>query len=976
MYVPLKQKYELNVNQTNNLILLFLLQIIRIIQRIRSLPSNSSVVRFCTGFQILRQKVDEWNNVAHKLNHMRELEIEIAQFVQRWTKLELQCWRECLTQSFEKLQFKAYRYWFFIYNLLHEYILQISSSVSCDLTDYKSVEKCFGENEIDTNAEEPAVVKDKIKSSDVVAVLKQFIESANYAEFGLRMKILQSFEFYLQYLNVPQTSNSRRDSLVAIIHNLHLYYTQFNVEIDDTIKSIRTPIEKKLKQFVKIESYNKDLSYFSMKNNIARVHRSLHKFLREFETALSGKIAAVFTWKANQTPPLTIEQNAKGKSAQQAANFTYYMIDVKNFMASQRLTDKYVTAAADPTESQDDSISTSLLSRVHKLFATSRNIVKQAILHSQFPGLVYNLDTLLTDQIETCEYLRTLEVDRSQEKPKQKSQAKQFLQQKRKALADTFKTLTTLGLSFRSGMLETSLNTQLIDLKISPFSTQEMICDVKKHKKIDQNLLYLNENLDTYYSKCVFKLKILQTVLLTPSPELGLPNMERVKGFAVDMFLLVQSQRKTLCKSIIELHDLQKSITNINDLNEALISGNAGVEFGQLTTRLIATEKGLCKIVLVLEQYDLLLKCIPNEEDPQFSVISSKNVAAFNKSSEKYQKIAAQFSKISGATRNLLKLVQQNKDLVFLDSNVVDSIVADYNRIKNDLGNVSNDLLINKCKDTMVVGKPLRNLLTYLQSIKTEAKQATLDLDTKHVENNSFANIDSEIENIIHFILLSMQNVYKKYSVEPEVLYDASEKPDGENQADKQNNEENGEFTDDLLQPNHLKNKIHQEMVADLATLNLSKILTKLSNIILVIKHAGSHESTDKIACARKLVSIVPILEQFDLLCKYYLLQQFGAHKISAKMLSVMLTVFIELASKGFCIPPDLMQDEDGEQKESEDQKDGEGFGLEDGTGENDVSDKIENEDQLDTAQKPGDDKQTDDKEDADCKEEKGRRQF
>lgn len=903
---------------------------------------------------------------------MRELEIEIAQFIQRWTKLELQCWRECLTQSFEKLQFKAYRYWFFIYNLLHEYILQSSSSVSCDLTDFKSVEKCFGTQEIDISTEESAAVeKNRIKSSDVIAVLKQFIESANFAEFGLRMKMLQSFEFYVQYLNVPQISNARRNSLVAIIHNLHLYYSQFIIEIDDTIKSIRTPIEKKLKQFVKIESYNKDLSYFSMKNNIARVHRNLYKFLREFEAALSGKIASVFTWKANQTPPLTLEQSDKNKNAQEVANLAHYMIDVKNFMASQRLTEKYAIAA-DSNESPEDSIATSLLSRVNKLFTTSRTIVKQAILHSQFPGLVYNLDTLLTDQIETCEYLRKLEVDRSQEKPKQKSQAKQFLQQKRKALADTFKTLTTLGLSFRAGMLETSLNTQLIDLKITPFSMQQMICDFKKHKKIDQNLLHLNENLDTYYSKCVFKLKILQTVLLTPSPELGLPNMERIKGFAVDMFLLVQSQRKTLCKSIIELHDLQTSITNINDLNEALINGNVDIEFGQLSSQFGSIEKGLCKIVSVLEQYDLLLKCIPNEEDDQFSVISSNNVAAFNKSSEKCQKIAAQFTQILAATKVLLNQVQHNKDLVFLNSNVVAGIVTDYETIQKDLGNVSTDLLINKCRDAMVVGKPLVNLLAYLKSINTDTKQLPPNLDTKDIENYSFANIDSEIENIIHFILLSMQNIYKKYSVEKEVLYDASGKADGEQQADKSNDAENDDFTDDLLQPNHLKNKIHQEIEADLATMNLSKILEKLSNIILVIKHAGRHESTEKIACARKLISIVPILEQFDLLCKYYLLQQFGAHKISAKMLSVMLTVFIELASKGFCIPPDLMQDEDGEQKENEDQKNGEGFGLEDGTGENDVSDKIENEDQLDTAQKPGDDKQTDDKEDADCKEEKG----
>lgn len=78
------------------------LQIILIIRRIRILPSTAPLARFSTGFQILRQKVDEWNSVAHKLNNLRDLEIEIAEYVQRWTKLELNCWRECLNTTFEK----------------------------------------------------------------------------------------------------------------------------------------------------------------------------------------------------------------------------------------------------------------------------------------------------------------------------------------------------------------------------------------------------------------------------------------------------------------------------------------------------------------------------------------------------------------------------------------------------------------------------------------------------------------------------------------------------------------------------------------------------------------------------------------------------------------------------------------------------------------------------------------------------------
>lgn len=81
-----------------------------------------------------------------------------------------------------------------------------------------------------------------------------------------------------------------------------------------------------------------------------------------------------------------------------------------------------------------------------------------------------------------------------------------------------------------------------------------------------------------------------------------------------------------------------------------------------------------------------------------------------------------------------------------------------------------------------------------------------------------------------------------------------------------------------------------------------------------------------------------------------------------------MLSVFLELATKGFCVPQDLLSDE--EQKEESDTKTGEGFGFEDGDGEKDISDKLESEDQLDEARKPEDYNNKGEKEEQDCKEE------
>lgn len=558
---------------------------IRIIDRIRSLPVTSSVVRFSTGFQLLRQKLDEWNKLAHKNNHMKDLEIEVAQLIQRWTKLELQFWRECIAQSYERMEDKGSKYWFFIYNLLHEYLREPKDQfASCDLTDIKSVEQCFGSDEVTNNV--AAKRQKRLKSNDVVVVLKQFIESSNFAEYSLRMSLLQSFENYLHHVNAP---TKRRENLIRILHNLHLYYDQFRVAIVERIKAVRAPIEKKLKEFVKIASYNKDLSYFSMKNNIAKVHRNLHKFLKEFETNLNEKIISVFQLKELNFSM----ENEKDKKRNDENYVNPCTVDVKSFIASSKLIEK-ISADDEPV----DSTKTVLLSRIAKLFGASRNIVEEVILQSKFPVLISNLDLLLADQIESCEYLRKLEVDRSQIKTKQKVQAKQILSQKRKTLSDVYKVLSQLGLNFRTGLMENTLREEIIDLKIQPFCVRSMILDPRQ-QQINKHFTDIIENLNSYYAKCVFKLKLLQTVLLTPHADLGLQHLERIKGFSIDLYLLIQSQRKDVSAMVKHVYDLQQQIVKITELNRCADNGllqKESTDFEHLKSTCVFIKESLVKV--------------------------------------------------------------------------------------------------------------------------------------------------------------------------------------------------------------------------------------------------------------------------------------------------------------------------------------------------------------------------------------------
>lgn len=66
---------------------------------------------------------------------------------------------------------------------------------------------------------------------------------------------------------------------------------------------------------------------------------------------------------------------------------------------------------------------------------------------------INELNDFINGIMESAQELRDIKIDTEVSKDKQKSQAKQILQQKRKALSDLFKALQRIGLSYKAGLM-------------------------------------------------------------------------------------------------------------------------------------------------------------------------------------------------------------------------------------------------------------------------------------------------------------------------------------------------------------------------------------------------------------------------------------------------------------------------------------------------------------------------------------------
>lgn len=85
----------------------------------------------------------------------------------------------------------------------------------------------------------------------------------------------------------------------------------------------------------------------------------------------------------------------------------------------------------------------------------------------------------------------------------------------------------------------------------------------------------------------------------------------------------------------------------------------------------------------------------------------------------------------------------------------------------------------------------------------------------------------------------------------------------------------------------------------------------------------------------------MPLLQQYILFVHYYLHEQVASFRLTCKFLYLQLSVFLDLATNGFCQPEDKNSSEDNQEEGTSEG----GMGLADGEGQKDVSDRIESED-------------------------------
>lgn len=489
-----------------------------IIDRLLSFSIDSSLSRFLVGVELLLTKMKQWEENARFDVSLAEFIVSFGEKILCWRKLEISRWRDLLEVLEDDLKTGASKWWFFLFNLIDQYLTDDTENV----VQLEETEKL-----------EDATKSDNVSKEKVIESLERFLIESSLIEFETRLQLI--YLFY-QHINHLQETKKQKE-LLAIFWNIYLYYSQFLNDVQNKIKVLKEPIAKKLKDTIKITRWN-DISYWSVKNTAEKTRRTLHKFVREFQKGLRLNVASYLTLK---TKAETEETGSRRE------------LRPSDFLIN---------------------LESRKLKKIEKLTHKTRQFCENIIERNNYSQIRKDIETFIGESLEESKRLRNLEVDKTLTKGKQQAQLKSMLQQKKLALTNYFKALNRLGISYRIGILIwKNRKNEITNFTSMPLDLQEIQCFEFKNKSVnvDKGLLEQWSDCNKYYYESLIKLNFLDGILSSGKSKLDIQNAERCRGLSVHLVLLAHRQKETIANFFKRFLPFRIQVSNLALMVEGMV---------------------------------------------------------------------------------------------------------------------------------------------------------------------------------------------------------------------------------------------------------------------------------------------------------------------------------------------------------------------------------------------------------------------
>ncbi|XP_068698835.1 midasin-like [Montipora foliosa] len=577
----------------------FLLQLVVVIERILCFPVSSPVMKILTGLEVLLRKAQDWESNAAKHVSLREHLDRVTHLIIQWRRMELKCWSSLLDVATAKAAMKSSRWWFHIYNLLQQF--RANTSELTTTGNYNS----SNSQPFLPNAQESV-----LQVSELIEPFQRFIETSTIGEFRSRVQML--FTFYKEMCCEEGTSGGSEVKVSDLLWNLYSYYKQFIPCVEQSLKEAKNPIEKELKDFVKIAKWN-DSNFWAMKQAADKSHYTLNKFVRKYESSLDEPV--VKTLMNVQKTLSSSEEKAQIESHERRALQTEWFISPDHL--------KVYCSKGLQFASFFEGVGLSLAAshtRLPKLYQRMRKLSAQMLNQRRYMLRVMSLDTFTGEVINSSNELQALDVS-NQPKEKQPEMRKHIQQRKRKSLSDLFKTLSSIGVSYRKGLNLERQSSSTEAMTLAAVDEKTLLSSVSLLSDRSPDLLHeVSQLLDGcrhHYYKALARSAVFTAAIISPSKELGIGEIDRCKGCSHHLLHVCYEQRKVIASFSWNIRRASVCLKQLAQMVDLTVDDQTGLrpslpphtELQHRTGRIMDL---LTIAAQVLQQMCILLKCCPS----------------------------------------------------------------------------------------------------------------------------------------------------------------------------------------------------------------------------------------------------------------------------------------------------------------------------------------------------------------------------
>lgn len=834
--------------------------LIDICDRLLSFSILSPVAKFLTGIELLLQKSEDWEAYAAKHVSLRAQREELTALIVSWRQLELNCWPKLLAAQEQYSQNSAFEWWFHLYDTVH-------------------------------NTSFDAIEDKEQKIRDLLMTLDQFFQSCSIIEFEPRLKMLDSFYRQAQ-MQAELTGDQDQWTMATILRNVSLYYSQFTGYVNTMLAQLRKPIEKELKDFVKIASW-KDVNIYALKQSAQKTHSQLHKCIRKYREVLGTSMLTVI---ANYNQEHAMFQYGDDKRYNDTNTGFVEQLGRADFWTRN---DTKVPQVEFNWQSDSSIVKRHLVDLQGTLNKMRRYCRDDLISTGNTEGDV-PLESFMSEviqQIKTFQKETPLTMT-----DENKSFVKNQKLLKKKALVDFLKELRRLGLKARPGsMADRNGNTAYL--------FNQHVAGLDAIKKIESGfapeIVELWTKANDYYYRSLARLTHLRTLSTTQvSKDLSMLEVERAMSATEHMFLMVTKERGVASRFEQRLQMLQGAVVQLAIFTRG--TPNSNPVDTALGARLINHKMFIDDLVQMVDE-------------------GIKTLAI---QSEFGQHVQQAMDLMQGTTRQLRE-IQRHVDTCFVERYLVAHnakalLTADIGDMMDTQINTINTTLRTELHHVMDQVPEMTHVIqAILYSIDDHQPMLTDDNNDIQLDVHP-ADLRNKVHSLIDAILVSVQDLVKSKQ-KPKVQMD-------------QENEHDNDSTD--MADNYIVDE-HTTQFTDVQALHLETVARRCMD---VFEMAHQLLSTGYSVDAIKLLQqAYPFLQQYALLVDHTLGSFLVHHKAMAKMTYALVNSFTVIISKGFCMPQGA--DEEGEEGDADGMTMGTGIG--EGEGTKDVSEEIEDEEQV-----------------------------